>query len=207
MRRAVLFDLDGTLIDSAALHATAFSRAVGLWWGPCEVPVRTDLTTQQKMDLIGLPGVLRDDVQRTTRRMTLESIPKLVRPDERLNAELWDLRKDSLLGVVTNARREPAEAMLKAMDLWEIWDLLVTSEDGKHKPAPDLYRLARNWARQLDADQIVALEDSDAGIWASTGAGIPCIKVFGPQDITAKRIRRALDDGEGTIISRGYQYG
>ncbi len=189
MRRAVLFDLDGTLIDSAALHTTAFSRAVRLWWHECEVPNRTDLTTQQKMDLIGLPGVLRDDVQRTTRQVTLELIPKLVHPDERLNAELWDLRKDFLIGVVTNARRAPAEAMLKAMDLWEILDLLVVSEDGKHKPAPDLYLCALKKVTLADAELVVAVEDSDTGVEAANAAGIPCIKVDGPQEITAKLVR------------------
>ncbi len=185
-RRSVLFDLDGTLIDSAALHADAFSRAVKLWWHPCEVPTRTDLTTQQKMDLIGLPGVLREDVQRVTRQITLEMIPKLVHPDERLNAEIEDLSKDFAIGVVTNARFAPASAMLKAMGLWEVLDVLATSEDGKHKPAPDLYRYA---LKKIGAGQVVAVEDSDTGVEAATVAGIPCLKVSGPNDITAKLVR------------------
>lgn len=187
MRRCVLFDLDGTLIDSAALHTDAFSRAVKLWWHSCEVPNRTDLTTQQKMDLIGLPGVLREDVQRTTRMMTMESIPKIVHPDERLNAEIDDLLRDFSIGVVTNARFAPASAMLKAMGLWEALDVLVTSEAGKHKPAPDLYLVAkeRTWA----PDGLVAVEDSDTGVEAATAAGIPCLEVSGPQDITAKLVR------------------
>lgn len=185
MRRAVLFDLDGTLIDSAALHADAFSRAVSLWWGPCEVPTRTDLTTQQKMELIGLPGVLRDDAQRTTRQVTMELIPKLVHPDERLNAEIADLRRDFSIGVVTNARRAPAVAMLRAMGLWAGLNVLVTSEDGKHKPAPDLYLVAMRFVLATS----VAVEDSDTGVEAAEGAGLRCLKVRGPQDITAKLVR------------------
>lgn len=187
VRRSVLLDLDGTLIDSAPLHTLAFSMAVKVWWKECDVPTETYLTTQQKMDQIGVPDDLRDRIQIITRMLTMDLIPIMVKPDKRLIGEMTDLSKDFQLGVVTNARSAPAIAMLRAMGVWPLIGWLVTAEDGKQKPSPDLYLVAKS--RLPNECHVVAVEDSDSGVEAATSAKIACLRVKGPQDITAEAIR------------------
>ena len=182
--RAVLFDLDGTLIDTAP----DFIRIIRLLCADAGMEAPSD-------------ALIRAQVSEGARAMV-----KLVRPDLDLNSEeLLTLRQrflqiygeniavdtclfpgmDALLkqlevrdipwGIVTNKPRGLSELLLAALDLTARCAVLVCPDDVTHtKPHPEPMLLA---AQQLDiaAEDIVYVGDHPRDIDAGRAASMPTI--------------------------------
>jgi beta-phosphoglucomutase len=96
------------------------------------------------------------------------------------------------VGVVSGAARADIDLVLAAAGLAELFAVVVAAEDvanGKPDPEPYLLALARLDA-PLDPSEVVAFEDSEAGVAAAKGAGLRCVAVLG----TADRARLAPAD-------------
>ena len=179
MRPALLFDLDGTLILSDALHAEVFVAMFAEHGREIDEAFYTE----------NIQGRLNDDIfaeffpGQDTAALAEE---KEARFRDRLGASaepvagLTDLldragREGWGLGVVTNAPRANVDAMLGAIGVAHRFATVVVSEDlprGKPDPLPystGLDRLGADPARAL------AFEDSRSGIAAATAAGIATI--------------------------------
>jgi HAD superfamily hydrolase (TIGR01509 family) len=80
------------------------------------------------------------------------------------------------LGVASNSRRSLIDLALAAFPPPVRFDAVVSGEEGRSKPAPDLYLLA---CRRLGVApaSAVALEDSPTGVQAAQAAGLTCIGV------------------------------
>ena len=173
---ALLFDMDGTLIESLE----AAERIWGRWAERQGLDVATFLPTihgSRAIDTIGrlnLPGV---DPKVEAKRIEQEEIEDLdgVRPIAgaiaflgRLPAERWT--------IVTSAPRELAVARLRKAGI-AVPPRMVTGEDITNgKPAPDCYLLG---AERLGAaiDRCVVFEDAPVGILSAEAAGAGLIVV------------------------------
>jgi beta-phosphoglucomutase len=188
MTRAVLWDLDGTLVDSGEMH----------WWswrdtlGAINVPVTYEQfagTFGQKNDRI-LRSWLGPDAtaahiaevaeakESEYRRLVsvhgLQALPGAHEWVERLRAEGWRQ------SIASSAPRKNVEVMLAAIGLGAAFDGIVAAEDvGKGKPDPEVFLTA---AARLGAtpESSVVVEDAAAGIEAARRAGIKCIGVNDP---------------------------
>jgi pyrophosphatase PpaX len=176
--RVVLFDLDGTLIDSTELIVTSFEhtyRALG----------RIMSIDQIKSDL-GLP--LRDTLARYFHGADLERAMQsyldynLERHDAgvRQMAGIANLvhrlaSAGMRLGVVTSKLRETAARGLALCELDRWFEVVVAKEDTRrHKPEsePLIYALA---ALQAGADECAYVGDAPLDVEAARGAGVRCI--------------------------------
>jgi len=138
--KTVLFDLDGTLIDSIPLIRASFVhtfKQLGIPWGKGEV-----------LGTIGLP--LRDvakhyapgneelflEVYANYQRQVQE---EMLHPFPGAIDSLVQIRKKGyLIGVVTSKRRKPTRESLEITGLTDFMDVVVTVEDIKQpKPHPD----------------------------------------------------------------------
>lgn len=188
--RALLFDLDGTLVDLKIVHYRALNKALEHLSHPGisyeDHLARFDgLPTRVKLDMLGIPEDQREQVQTLKQTETLRQIHRLCRPDARLNAALNRLRKEGFfIGVVSNARRETCLAMFWKARLGLYVQLLLSGDEGKPKPHPDLYLKAKT----LLKCSALAVEDNHHGIEAATAAGLPYMKVSGPNDITYESV-------------------
>jgi beta-phosphoglucomutase-like phosphatase (HAD superfamily) len=181
--RALLFDLDGTLIDSAEANYAAYSRAL------LEVGVRIEPNAVAKAAagrqwreflpaLLRQAGVERDPGAIASRKGALyrESLGEL-----RLNGALLALAASvgplMRTALVTTASSESVHAILRHADLSHVFDHVITGDDvTRHKPDPEAYLLAL--ARlQLDPRECLAFEDSDVGIASAAAAGIAVARV------------------------------
>lgn len=182
--RAVIFDMDGTLLDTEAAHRRAFAdtgRAIG--W-----PMPDDL-------LLSMVGIHRDENERMLARHLGPDFPL-----ERFYAEsdaLFDaaaeigipLRPGALLildhlaqagipmAIATSTTAPLAQQRLASTGLLDYFDVVVTRSDvDQPKPHPQPYLLA---ARLLGVDpaHCVAVEDSHVGIRSATAAGIATVMV------------------------------
>jgi HAD superfamily hydrolase (TIGR01509 family) len=181
--RALLFDLDGTLADTAAANHSAYAGALA------EVGVRVDRTTFARVadgrnwrqflpELLGAAGVEADPERIARRKAELyrETVGEL-----RLNTPLLALaaaaRRTMATALVTTASGANARAILDAHALHALFTAVVTGDDvTEHKPHPEAYLLAA--ARiGVEPGECVAFEDSDIGVTSARAAGVPVVRV------------------------------
>jgi len=174
--RAFLFDLDGVLWDSNALHEETMARAceeAGL-----EMPEYSrlaGLSTPDALSLVfaenGRPPSDRLVSDLTDRKRSLfqARIDEVTSDHEALRTALSE-RPDISRALVTGASRATADAYLSRLPVG-FFDVVITGEDGvPSKPAPDGYALAM---RRLGVSprESVVFEDSEAGLSAARASG------------------------------------
>ena len=176
MLKAVLFDLDGTLADTAPLHLLAWREVLapyGLKVDPAFYRERISgrLNPEIVRDLLGLEGKEAERLI-AAKEARFRALAQGLRPTPGLPEFLERIREKGLLwGVVTNAPKENARHVLEALGLRP--PLLVLAEEvGRGKPDPLPYQLA---LRRLGVapEEALAFEDSPSGVRSAVGAGIP----------------------------------
>ena len=183
--RAVLFDLDGTLIDSEPLHYGAFKQALkeyGYDLDSLGDAVKYGGSFRKMFAAIAAKFNLADDIfeeiyQRKV-EITLEHPAYDVPLVEGAVSFLELLKEQNLpLGIVTNSEQAYLEYVLDAFDLRQYFTHYVHSGLIMNpKPAPDGYEYGRKLL-QLPADHILVFENTDAGILAAKTAGHPVIAI------------------------------
>jgi HAD superfamily hydrolase (TIGR01509 family) len=175
--QAVVFDLDGLLVDSEGRWGEAERAVVASYGRPWDEAIRTLLLGRGPDDaaarLAEHLGV--DDVAEVAERMLDEAAAAFdrgipVRPGAR---ELVDgLAGRVPIAVATNSVRVLAEKALASSGLAGAFDAVVAVEDvTEPKPAPEPY-LAACAALGADPRRSVALEDSPVGMTSARAAGL-----------------------------------
>ena len=181
--RAVLFDLDGVIVDSREHHLAAWQRlaaAHGLTVPPgyfrATFGLRNDailgrlLPDADARELERLAAE-KEATFRSLARGALEPLPGV----RELTAFLRE--QDVAAAVVTSTPRENLQMILRALRLEDRFDALVSAEDvTRGKPDPEGFLLA---ARSLGAPPrcCVVIEDAPAGLEAAKSAGMRAIGV------------------------------
>ncbi|MFV0359777.1 HAD family hydrolase [Tropicimonas sp.] len=181
MTTALLFDLDGTLIDSDPLHAAVFSdmfaargRVVDFDFYRQNIHGRLNKDIFESLcpgeDAVAL-GIRKEDEYRRRIGTTHPMIAGA--------GALFDLagRMGWKTAVVTNAPRDNGEAVVRALGIADRIDaLIIGSECPRAKPHPDPYV---EGLRRLGADAAssLAFEDSPPGVGAAVGAGLTTLAV------------------------------
>lgn len=188
--RALIFDFDGTILDTesacyrawaevyaehgAELPLSRWAAAVGTTAGAFDAMAYLENVLGKELDRE------RIEVARSARERELIACEPL-RPGVR--ALLFEAKERGLkVGLASNSSLAWVEGLLRAHDLFEPFDTLCTADDvARLKPAPDLYRLA---LERLDVapEEAIAIEDSPSGAAAALAAGVWCVVV--PNEIT-----------------------
>ena len=185
MHRAVLWDLDGTLVDSSAHHWVAWRdtfRAEGY-----------DVTYAQFLESFGqkndriirgwLGSETSDEVIRRIgdakeaeyRRLALEqgvtALPGALQWIQRLQRDGWRQ------AIASSAPRLNVEVMVRALKIEQYIDGVASAEDvTAGKPDPQVF-LAAASRLKVPASQCIVVEDAAAGVEAAHRAGMKCIAV------------------------------
>lgn len=174
----VLFDLDGTLVDTNYLHALAWSRALrdaGEWAPMNAIHRLVGMGGDQLVpELLGR----RCDAAKERRPYRYRELmdDACVLPGA---AALLRRCHDEGLKVVlaSSSPEEELEALLKLIGADEAIDAQTTADDvERSKPAPDVF-LAAMEAGALDPGRALAVGDSVWDVQAARSAGIGCIAV------------------------------
>ena len=201
MIKAILFDFDGTLVDTESIdlrtwhevfeaHGVAvpldrFALRIGTLTGPNEL---------DELDALLEAPCDRDAVTATRRRRELELLElEQLRPGVREYVE--DARELGLrVGIVSSSSRSWIDMNLERLGLVDAWAAVVCADGDttRCKPSPALYLEALD-ALGVAADEAIAVEDSPNGIAAARAAGIFCVGF--PNDVTG-----ALDLSEADVV-------
>lgn len=174
----LLFDLEGTLADTDALHFEAFVRTLapmGIAMARADYVARILGRTNAAIMRDLFPGAGEAERARVAeeKEACFRALAARIEPVAGLGALLdWGARNGLRTAVVTNAPRANAEQMLAGLGLASRFDVVVIGDElarGKPDPLPYATALARLGA---DAARAVAFEDSRSGIAAANAAGI-----------------------------------
>lgn len=194
-RFALLFDLDGTLIDSDPLHHAAYATLFAERGDELSLDqYHREIMGRPNADIMAQfwPDEPENHAAIAARKelMFRDSLAASVPPTQGIHALLdWAAASGAGVAVVTNAPRDNAETMLRAAGLAPRFDLLIIGEEcARAKPDPLPYQLAMQ-ALDVTPSRCVAFEDSASGLRAARGAGA---HVFGlTTGLSPQRLRQA----------------
>ncbi len=207
--RGVIFDLDGVLVDSEALHVEA--------WRALFARLGIEVSDEEYAQGVGMADVdwlrwlvarrgLQADIAswREEKRALFQRILAAdTRPFPGVAELVRRLRPDFRLAVASNSWRQNIETVLERLGLRDSFDALVGADDvTRHKPHPEAYQVAA--ARLgLPPAACVVIEDSPLGIQAAKAAGMRCIGIT--NSLPAERLGGAdlvvgtLEDAEPVL--------
>ena len=199
---AVLFDLDGVLVDATEWHYESLNRALALFGFDINryehLSAYNGLPTGTKLEMLtvekGLPRALHGLIKRLKQVYTKEEILSKCWPVFEKEYMLSRLRREGyVLGVCSNAIRETMTLMLERSGVLRYFDLVLSNEDVTNpKPNPEIYLKAMERLR-VQPDQVLIVEDAPHGIEAARRSGARVLEVAGVQDVDYWRLLPLLD--------------
>ncbi|EKX90646.1 HAD family hydrolase [Corynebacterium durum] len=220
MLKAILWDMDGTLVDSEPLWgivADEMSEKMGRKLTP-ELHEKIIGVTFEKTVTIcaNHAGItLTDDIFRHYYDITLERVAELFQqklaPNPGVRELLTELSQQGMpMMVATNTVRKLADMAINAVGR-DFFTATICGDEVEHgKPAPDMYLAA---ARMLgvDAKDCLVFEDSIAGMKAAYTAGcsvigLPEAGIYPPEGITTLQQLHGCNSFDGVTATDVHQW-
>lgn len=201
MIKALIFDLDGSMVDSMWIWRAIDIEYLGRF--DIELPDKLQAeiegmsfseTAAYFKKRFALPDDL-DQIKADWNRMARDKYAKEV-PLKKGVAELLEYcrTRGILLGIATSNSRELVETVVKAHNLESYFDCIMTAcEVEKGKPAPDIY-LAVADALQISPADCLVFEDIIPGIQAGLSAGMRVCAVYDQYSTYQDEEKRKLAD-------------
>lgn len=180
--KAIIFDCDGTLVDSMETHYLAWIAALKLY--------NLEFPKSRFYKLGGVPtdkiiGILANEAQVTVdvkevaahKDRFFWNYLETLRPIDRVCDIVRSHKGKVPLAVATGSSRSVAIKELELIGMVDFFDTIVCAEDVKnHKPAPDVFLVA---ASRLDVspEKCLVYEDTDIGLNAAKSAGMSVVDV------------------------------
>ncbi|MEY4616732.1 MAG: hypothetical protein RJB66_1692 [Pseudomonadota bacterium] len=204
--KALLFDMDGVLIDAKDWHYEALNKALGLFGHQISrydhLVTFDGLPTKKKLEMLtkerGFPPGLHKFVNKLKQEYTIELIHKFCKPVFAHQYALSHLkRKGFKIAVCSNSIRQTIDLMMQKSNLNNFIDLIVSNEDVKNpKPNPEIYLQAMNYFGVAPTESLI-FEDNQHGIEAANKSGGYLFKVGTPKDIEFHSILKKIEEIEG----------
>lgn len=199
--KAIVFDMDGVLVDAKEWHYEAFNRALRLFGHTISrydhLVTFDGLPTRRKLEMLtrerGLPSRLHPLINQLKQAYTMQLIHANCRPMFTHEYALSRLKARGLkLGVASNSIRGTVEAMMNYTRLSPYLDFIISNEDVMHsKPHPEMYLHAAAQAG-VAAEEILVVEDNEIGITAAKAAGSHVMVVRDVHEVNLDSIDRHL---------------
>ncbi|EFJ43061.1 hypothetical protein VOLCADRAFT_66286 [Volvox carteri f. nagariensis] len=201
--RGVLFDVDGTLVESDPLHFRAFQEIL-LELGFNDGQPIDEAFFRRRISGRHNPAIAADlfpdweearrvafytEKEERYRRLAAAGLEPLEGLREFLE---WVRQRGLRTAAVTNAPRVNAEMMLAALGIEAMFEHLVLGEEcTRAKPYPDPYLVAMDLLG-LTPGEVVVFEDSPSGVTAGAAAGAPVVGLMTGQE--PEELRKAGEE-------------
>ena len=211
--RAVLWDMDGTLIDSEEFHWVSWRNALAMegititheqflssfgqrddsivpqWLGAAATPERIERIANTKEELY----------RHLVRRDGISPLPGVARWIHQLHEDGW------LQAIASAAPRANIDVVLEALSATHIFQAIVSAEDvHRGKPDPEVYFIAA--ARlEVPPERCIVVDDAVAGVQGARSAGMKSIGISRngkklPADIVVQSLDLLIEDAFETLL-------
>ncbi len=185
MRKAVLLDLDGTLVDSTEAHAQAWSRAFErIGYNVPPERIRRWIGMGGEKLLQQVDPTLRDDrgpgksISSAHQELFMHDYVRSLKPTNGARALLQRIGEEGLLRVIaSSAKPQELKALLDVIDIQDVVDLSTNADDvDRSKPDPDIITeaLAKAGVRPDEASYV---GDTPYDVTAAHRAGVVAVAV------------------------------
>ena len=194
MNKAVLFDLDGVLVDACDWHYEALNRALATVAG-YEIcrhdheSIYNGLPTRVKLHMLAKEGIIResefDEIENLKQEATLAVIEEVCVLDYSKISLMSSLKNRGYkIGCVTNSIQKTAKRMLKKSGVLPFMDCLISNQDVTNsKPHPEGYITAMVMLNSTPSNTII-VEDSEKGLQAARQTGARVVQVKNAKEVT-----------------------
>lgn len=206
MIKAVIFDMDGVLIDAREWHYEALNKALKLFGYEISrydhLVTYDGLPTKKKLEMLtlekGLPTQLHTFINNLKQRNTMELIFTKCRPAFYQQYALARLKQVGYKIVVcSNSIRQTVEVMMDKANLNNYLDFFLSNQDVTNpKPHPEIYLKAIEMLK-LKPKECLVVEDNENGILAAKASGAHLMKVYNVEEVNYENILNKIRSIEG----------
>jgi HAD superfamily hydrolase (TIGR01509 family) len=202
MKKLVLFDLDGVIVDTKQVHYEALNDAITSF-DPKFIITEQEhvsrydgLKTRTKLNMLsdekGLPYSAHQEIYDKKQELTIYHFSKIP-TDERMRGIFQSLREEGyMLGCCTNCIRRTALVALAKVGVIEYLDVIVTNDDVKNpKPHPEIYWKAMSMMGCLPEETLI-IEDSPQGLLSAARSKAEVLRVNNSSDVYLSKINEKL---------------
>jgi beta-phosphoglucomutase len=210
MIKAILFDMDGVLIDAKDWHYEALNQALDLFGmaisRDAHLATFDGLPTRDKLELLsrtrGFPRSLHEFTNRVKQSFTQELTYARCRPVFHHRYALARLKQEGYkLAVCSNSIEETVKLMMSMAKLETYLDRQFSAQHvARGKPDPAIYALAMA-ELGVTPEETIILEDNDHGIQAARASGAHLMTIGTTTDVNYFNIRQAIDRVEALVTN------
>jgi beta-phosphoglucomutase len=203
--KAVIFDMDGVLVDARDWHYESLNRALSIFGNEISrydhLVTFDGLPTKKKLEMLTLEGrfpkKLHDFTNKLKQQYTMDIVHVKCKPVFNHQFALSKLKSDGYnIAVCSNSVRNTIEVMMDKSDLSKYLDFIISNQDVKNgKPDPEMYNMAIK-RLGFKPEECLIVEDNENGVKAAIASGAHLLKVESPNDVTYFNIMNRINELE-----------
>lgn len=207
MIKAIIFDMDGVLIDAKEWHYEALNYALQLFGYKISredhlvtfdgLPTRDKLRMLTEQD--GFPEHLHGLINELKQKHTIDFVNRFCAPNFTHQYALSCLSQDGYkLAVGSNSIAASINTMISKANLMQFLEFFVSADDVRQgKPSPEIYNLAISKLGFLPHECLI-LEDNFNGIIAAEASGAHLMKIVEVEDVNYWDIKARIQEIEAS---------
>ena len=199
--KAIIFDMDGVLIDAKEWHYDALNQALEIFGEKIERSEHLSsfdgLPTRSKLNLLSksgrIPINLHVFINELKQAFTMEITAVRCKPRFIHQYALSMLKLDGYkLALASNSVIKTINTMMELASLSEYLEFSLSNEDVSNpKPSPEIYLKALG-KLNLNSKEVVVVEDNKNGIEAAKAAGTNVLEVESTNEVTYNNIKQFI---------------
>lgn len=199
--KAVIFDMDGVLIEAKDWHYEALNKALGLFGMEISrydhLVTYDGLPTRKKLEMLsaerGLPSRLHEFINDMKQQYTMELVYAQCKPRFHHEYALSRLKQEGYrLAVASNSIRNTVQVMMERSALIGYLDFFLSNQDvTAGKPDPEIYVKAIQ-RLGLRPEECLIVEDNENGKQAARGSGAWLMEVNEVEEVNYPDIMRKI---------------
>jgi len=204
--KAIIFDMDGVLIEAKDWHYEALNKALQLFGMEISrydhLVTYDGLPTKKKLEMLsmerGLPKGLHSFINHMKQQYTMEIVFAECKPKFYHEYALSKLKNEGYhMAVCSNSVRNTIEVMMQKASLDQYLDFYISNQDVKSgKPDPEMYITAIQ-KMGLKPCECMIIEDNENGIKAARASGAHVMIVDNVIDVNYLNIKQNISFFEG----------
>jgi beta-phosphoglucomutase len=199
--KAIIFDMDGVLIEAKEWHYEALNQALGLFGLTItqheHLTTYDGLPTKDKLIMLsrdkGLSPALHSFINEMKQQYTMDMVYKFCKPMFHHEFALAHLKKEGYkLAVASNSIKNSINVMMEKAQLSSYFEFYISNQDVlKGKPDPEMYQLAISKLGLLPSECVI-VEDNENGIRAAKASGANVLEVTSVHDVNYQNIKQFI---------------